>query len=153
MYMRKEMAPPAPSDIPENELERGERESPEKNRERMDTILGIFGTDTARERFLALCERYYTIVREQKLAEMAGSHKKGYGETSERATFHNEIMRTLTLLAIQAKLTPEAKEVLYGLADRDKVTKLITDYFDTQYLFHDTPRITRLGKMREGFFE
>jgi len=113
------------------------------NREMMDDVLSLFGTEEAKERFVKLCEDYLIAFRRYKLQDVGVKISDKI-----RARIHNEIMDTLQRLSMAPKIKSGSKEekVLWALADRDKVAEMIEEYFSPRRREPGTP----LGRFRAG---
>ena len=102
-------------------------------KEKFDIILGLFGTEQARENFISLCQEYYKARMEQappiEDAENYRSQRKVGYSPPRRAYVHNIIMETLTRLATESKnLTPVQESVLRDFHSRDNVAQAIKEY-------------------------
>jgi|GEM_PF-1189448 len=110
---------------PRNELQRL------SGKERLEVVLGLFGTDVARKNFLDKC-RAYNIERKQSVPTSDGKNYQTKGvkySLPKRAFLHNSIMDTISRLGVQTKkLSALQREVLSELASREEVARCIRDY-------------------------
>jgi hypothetical protein len=104
-------------------------------KKKFEVLLSIFGTDSAREQFLELCRKYHTARGNSRHpsplsdSENYISHAQPVYTTPQRAETHNEIMRTIGALGVQAKnLAPLQQEVLLEFASREEVAMAIKEY-------------------------
>lgn len=120
--MKLEMTPPGLST---------EKISPRK---KFEIILGLFGSDKARENFIALCKEYDQERSEQVvLSGDAENYKHGDKKIPysppKRAHLHNKVMETIAKLATQSKkLTPLQEAVLRDLHSRENAAQAIHKY-------------------------
>lgn len=134
-----------------------EKESPEQTEEqrridnyaKMLEVLKMFGTEDSKDNFLDLIEQYYQSYRAQKISDTTGVIQE---LETQRASLHNKIMLIIQRLSLSPKITEEQQIVLTILANRNKVNSMVSDYLDVKlHLKH--PKITKLGRMREGYFD
>lgn len=116
---------------PRNESEQNEESFSRK--EKFEMLLGLFGTDEARERFLSICKDYYGSRKEElpptvDAENYRAQNNKRYSPP-RRAELHNLIMETLTMLATQSKnLTPLQKSVLNEFHSREEIAGAVKEY-------------------------
>ncbi len=84
-------------------------------------LLSFFGSETAHQKFLRLCEEYYKERRRQELAAQV----EGIAIESKRAHYHNQIMEVVRRLYIQNQ---HASQIL-SPPSRERVGKMIMTYF------------------------
>lgn len=84
-------------------------------------LLSFFGSETARQKFLTLCQEYYKERRRQELAAQVEITTRD----SKRAYYHNQIMEVVRRLYIQNQ---HASEIL-SPPSRERVGKIIMAYF------------------------
>lgn len=119
---------------------RPEFEQPQStNYEKMRVVLGLFGSEKARENFLNLCREYNEIRNKHKARAMlvdGENYSRGKSDSSgQRATIHNAIMTTLGKLSMQ-KLQPDQQAVLNEMASRDFTAQVIHDYLAEDAVIH-----------------
>lgn len=101
--------------------------------EKLNTLLGMFGTEKARDNFISLCEQYYKARTEQVQAnndtENYSRNKKVVYSPPRRAQIHNAIMEIIGRIATESKNpTAEQAEVLRDFASRENVAQAIKEY-------------------------
>lgn len=108
------------------------KEKKMSGREKFEILLGIFGTDKARDNFLSVCREYLASRKSSVKVEDAENYSpesKVRYSSPRRAELHNYIMETMTLLATEAKdLTPEEEEALKDLHSREAMAQAIKEY-------------------------
>ncbi len=101
-------------------------------REKFEIILGLFGTDTAREAFIETCKQYVSSRRDSVLRPDAENYQAGHRPAyspPRRANLHNSIMETLTSIATQSKsLSPLQTKVLREMYDRNITAEIVKEY-------------------------
>lgn len=118
----------SPSHSPDSSFERF---SPEG---KLDVILGLFGSEKARQNFISLCEEYNMERTRSRIlpddAEGSGLKKAKISYSPpKRAHLHNMIMEIIGKLAIQFENpTPLQKKVLGELHSRENVAEAIRAY-------------------------
>jgi hypothetical protein len=101
-------------------------------KEKLEAILGLFGTDSARESFIENCEEY--IKARNKAARESYSLDSSVRSRSVtsgpvQAIIHNKIMGTLIRLATQSQnISPLQREILREMHDRDVTAKIVGEY-------------------------
>lgn len=96
-------------------------------------LLGLFGSDKARENFLALCKEYnserVSQVVSQEDSENYRRKRPVTYSPPKRAALHNSIMETISRLATQTKnLTGEQEAALRDFHSREHVAEAIQAY-------------------------
>ena len=99
-------------------------------KEKFERLLGLFGTQTARDGFIETCRKY---IGERRLSSGSGrseypGEKKKY-TSPQRAKLHNAIMDTLKRLATQTrKIDPVTEKILYEVAERDTMAAIAEEW-------------------------
>lgn len=127
----------------------GQKEEPD-NLQLWEELLGLFGTDEARERFKDLSGKYYEyLMKIGKAKDVKSIEVYELG----RRNIHQKIMETVFKLMTQASVEPEQKNKLRVLSNRDRVEKMIQDVFgphspaEKEKMEH----MTELGRFRKKF--
>jgi len=81
---------------------------------KLDEILRMFGTETARENFLALCSEYYGERVRQETAE----HVQIPITNSRRAELHNDIMVIIQKLYTRSSSAPPTRKEIGNMIMR-----------------------------------
>ncbi len=114
---------------PQDHKKDAERELTGK--EKLEVVLRLFGSTSAREGFLETCRKYAALrsIALPDMHEMENYAPLGRGAYSppQRANLHNQIMDTLKHLALQ-KLTPLQEKVLREMASRETAGRIIKEY-------------------------
>lgn len=94
--------------------------------ERWDKLIGLFGTDKARNRFLGLCiqykEEYGKSPTKKHSIHIEGSSSS---PDSKRAAIHNEIMYTIGRLTLGRTFKGKDREFFKWAMDRDNISGLL----------------------------
>ena len=129
--------------LPQNALEkdRSEIENTGKEseellpHEKFDILLGLFGTNKAREKFLEICKNYLSarittdIQINTSNSENYSTKKIPYSPPG-RALLHNIIMDTISKLAVETRDPTEVQsQVLRDFYSREEIAKAIKSYF------------------------
>lgn len=101
-------------------------------KEKMEVVLALFGTDSARETFIQLC-RDYIEARDKAVRESyspdVSVRRRAITSSPKQAIIHNRIMDTLTRLASQStNISPLQSEILRQMHDRDVTAQIIREY-------------------------
>jgi hypothetical protein len=99
-------------------------------REKFERLLSLFGTETARDRFIETCRNYVAERRKDSgsgRTEYLGAKQKY--SPPKRANFHNAIMDTLKRLATQTKkIDPVTEKILREVASREDMAAIAMDW-------------------------
>lgn len=111
---------------PENKLEQL------SGKEKLEAVLALFGTDSAREAFIKICGEYIEArdkaIRESYAPDVS-VRRRAITSSPKQAIIHNRIMDTITRLATQSPaISPLQSEVLREMADRDITAKIVREY-------------------------
>ena len=131
--------------------------------EKFNILLGLFGTDKARENFLETCKKYLSarIAHETQINTSEAENyrpKKITYSPPQRASLHNAIMDTISRLATETKNpSPEQSAVLSDFYSREDIAKSIKSYFahesSQEYLDdEDEPKVNRRDISGPAYF-
>jgi hypothetical protein len=118
--------------IKNNTPENPERKEQLGGKEKLEVILALFGTDSAREAFVETCRKYIEArdraVRES-YAPVESVRRRAVMSSPKQAVLHNKIMDALTRLASQSlNISPLQSEVLREMHNRDTTAQIIREY-------------------------
>jgi aromatic ring-opening dioxygenase LigB subunit len=111
--------------VPDDSVEK-KFESLSRN-EKFEIILRLFGTASARDNFIDLCENYLRERGTSVSHEDAETYRPKVSHTyspPRRANYHNRIMTTLRNLSLQ-RLAPLQEKVLREMAEREAAALII----------------------------
>ncbi len=101
--------------------------------EKFEEILKLFGTETAREAFVATCKEYISTRRIENSRD-GENYSRGSTKYShpKRADLHNTIMDILARLGAQSKnISAQQETILREIHNRDDAAEIIKAYIVT----------------------
>ena len=97
--------------------------------EKFGEVLKLFGTDQAREGFLATCKEYISTRRIENTKDGENYSRDIKYSHPKRADLHNTIMDILSRLATQSKnISPQQETILRKMHNRDDAAEIIRAY-------------------------
>ena len=100
---------------------------------KFEILLGLFGSEKARQNFISLCKEYHKERIRQIILQDEGENYKPKNTITysppKRADLHNKIMEIIGKLAIQLKnTTPLQEATLRDLSSRENVAEAIREF-------------------------